>query len=89
MKREQGIEMSALALARTLRRQGLRVELGDGTFRLKKSFEAADKTARSIVLLGEDEAQSGILTVKVFATGSQSKVPQTELADLLAGLRNT
>ncbi len=80
---------AALALARTLRRQGLRVELGDGTFRLKKSFEAADKTARSIVLLGEDEAQSGILTVKVFATGSQSKVPQTELADLLAGLRNT
>ena len=80
---------AALALARSLRRQGLRVELGDGTFRLKKSFEAADKTARSITLLGEDEAQSGILTVKVFATGTQSKVPQAELADLLTGLRNS
>jgi histidyl-tRNA synthetase len=29
---------SALALARDLRNCGLRVELGDGAFRLKKSF---------------------------------------------------
>jgi hypothetical protein len=49
------------------------VELGDGSFRLKKSFEAADKVARSIVILGEDELQSGILTVKDFTTGTQSK----------------
>ncbi len=34
---------AALALARELRRAGLSVEVGDGTFRLKKSFEAADK----------------------------------------------
>ncbi len=45
----------ALALARDLRRQGLRVELGDGGFRLKKSFEIANKLARNIILLGEDE----------------------------------
>ena len=37
-------------------RAGLRVELGDGSFRLKKSFETADKLARKIVILGEDEA---------------------------------
>jgi len=30
---------------------GLRIELGEGSFRLKKSFEAADKTARRIVIL--------------------------------------
>jgi histidyl-tRNA synthetase len=75
---------AALELARELRRGGLRVELGDGSFRLKKSFEAADKTARTIVLLGEDEAQSGILTVKDFSTGTQIKVPRAELADYLA-----
>jgi len=74
---------AALALARELRRAGLRIELGDGSFRLKKSFEAADKTARSIVILGEDELQSGILTVKTFSTGIQTKVPRTELADFL------
>ncbi|HEY1985859.1 MAG TPA: histidine--tRNA ligase [Terracidiphilus sp.] len=75
---------AALALARELRRGGLSVELGDGTFRLKKSFEAADKTARRIVILGEDELQSGILTVKDFSTGVQTKVPRAELAAFLA-----
>ncbi len=79
-------EMNAagLALARELRRAGLSVELGDGSFRLKKSFEAADRTARRIVILGEDELQSGILTVKDFATGAQTKVPRAELAAFLA-----
>jgi histidyl-tRNA synthetase len=79
----EGLNADALGLARELRRQGLWVELGDGSFRLKKSFEAADKTARNIVILGEDELQSGILTVKNFATGTQTKVPRTELAAFL------
>ncbi len=51
----EDLNSAALALARELRRAGLRIELGDGSFRLKKSFEAADKTARRIVILGEDE----------------------------------
>jgi histidyl-tRNA synthetase len=55
------------------------VELGDGSFRLKKSFEIADKLARKIVILGEDEAASGILTVKDFSTGEQAKVPKGDL----------
>ena len=77
-------EGPALALARDLRRAGLTIELGDGSFRLKKSFETADKTARAIVILGEDELKSGILTVKTFATGVQTKVPRAELASFLA-----
>jgi histidyl-tRNA synthetase len=75
---------AALALARELRRAGLRVELGEGSFRLKKSFEAADKSARRIVILGEDELQSGILTVKTFSTGMQTKVNRAELAVYLS-----
>jgi histidyl-tRNA synthetase len=71
---------AALELARELRRGGLRIELGDGSFRLKKSFEAADRVARRIVLLGEDEVASGILTVKDFATGVQTKVARADLA---------
>ena len=78
------VNPAALALARQLRRAGLKVELGEGTFRLKKSFEAADKVARRIVILGEDELQSGILTVKDFSTGIQIKVPRAELAAFLA-----
>jgi len=80
----ENLNPAALNLARELRHTGLYVELGDGRFRLKKSFEAADKVARSIVILGEDELQSGILTVKDFSTGIQTKVPRTELAAHLA-----
>jgi histidyl-tRNA synthetase len=78
------INAAALALARELRHAGLRIELGEGSFRLKKSFETADKIARKIVILGEDELQSGILTVKDFANGVQTKVPRTELAAFLS-----
>jgi histidyl-tRNA synthetase len=81
----ENVNPAALALARELRRDGLSVELGDGSFRLKKSFEAADKTARRIVILGEDELQSGILTVKDFASGTQTKVPRGELVAFLKG----
>jgi histidyl-tRNA synthetase len=80
----ESVNAAALALARELRRGGLRIELGEGSFRLKKSFEAADKTARHIVILGEDELKSGILTVKTFATDIQTKVPRAELAVFLS-----
>jgi len=79
----ENMNPAALALGQELRREGLSVELGDGSFRLKKSFEAADKTARRIVILGEDELQSGILTVKDFATGVQTKVARAELIHFL------
>src|SRR3984885_13480179 len=80
-----GVERNAagLALAQELRRSGLAVEVGDGSFRLKKSFEAADKLARRMVIVGEDEVASGILTVKDFSASEQSKVPRAELADFL------
>ena len=78
---------AALALARQLRRSGLRIELGDGSFRVRKSMEMADRVARSIVLLGEDELQSGVLTVKDFATAEQKKIPRTELAKYLLAAR--
>jgi histidyl-tRNA synthetase len=80
----EGLNAAALSLARDLRHQGLWIELGDGSFRLKKSFDAADKTAHHIVILGEDELQSGILTVKTFATGIQTKVPRADLAVFLS-----
>ena len=77
------LNAAALELARELRRQGLRIELGDGAFRLKKSFEIGNKLARNIILLGEDEHASGILTVKNFATGEQTKILRDQLAHTL------
>jgi histidyl-tRNA synthetase len=80
----ENLNPAALVLARELRYKGLWIELGEGSFRLKKSFDAAEKTARRIVILGEDELQSGILTVKTFSTGIQTKVPRPELPVFLA-----
>jgi histidyl-tRNA synthetase len=74
---------AALLLARELRRSGLRIEVGDGSFRIKKSFETGNKLARNIVLLGEDEVQSGMLTVKNFASGEQTKILREDLAAAL------
>jgi histidyl-tRNA synthetase len=79
----EGLNPAALVLARELRRAELRIEVGDGSFRIKKSFETADKLARNIVLLGEDELGSGILTVKNFASGDQVKLPREKLAAAL------
>jgi len=73
-----------LVLAREFRRAGLRIEVGDGSFRLKKSFETGDKLARNIVLLGEDELQSGMLTIKNFASGVQTKIVREQAASALA-----
>ncbi len=79
---------AALALARELRRAGLRIELGDGSFRVRKSMEIADKQSDHIVLLGEDELATGVLTVKNFSTGMQTKVPRAELAAYLLAARS-
>ena len=76
----EGQNPAALKLAKELRAKGLRVELGDGSWRVKKAFEVGDKLAKKIVLLGEDESASGVLTVKDFASGEQTKVPRQELA---------
>ncbi len=74
----------ALLLAQQLRRAGLRVEVGDGMFRLRKSFETADKLAERMVIVGEDEVASDVFTVKHFCKGEQSKVPRAELVAVLS-----
>ncbi|MBS1799768.1 MAG: histidine--tRNA ligase [Acidobacteria bacterium] len=76
---------AALELARELRAAGLRIEVGDGSFRLRKSFETADKLAGKMIIVGEDEVNSGLFTVKNFARGEQEKVPRAELAAVLKG----
>ena len=60
------------------------MELGDGAFRLKKSFEAAERIARNIVILGSDEMAQQSATVKNFAMGTQTKVAFADLPAVLA-----
>jgi histidyl-tRNA synthetase len=77
-----GMDREAARLARELRRQEVVVELGDETFRLKKSFEAATKAgARFILIVGENEVAAGAFAVKNLATGEQVSVARAELAE--------
>jgi len=75
-----GMNLAAARLARELRRHDLIVDLGDETFRLKKSFEIATKqAARFILIVGENEVKADAFALKNLATGEQISVPAGEL----------
>ena len=76
-----GMNREAARVARELRRYDLVVDLGDQSFRLKKSFEAADKMgARYILIVGENEVAADAFALKHLASGEQVTVPRAELA---------
>ena len=79
-----GMNAEAARLARELRRKDLVIELGDDTFRLKKSFEAATKAgAKYILIVGENEVQADAFALKNLATGEQVSVPRVQLAETI------
>jgi histidyl-tRNA synthetase len=79
-----GMNQAALKLARELRRAGVTADLGDENFRLKKSFELAEKSgAQHIVIVGENEVNADQFAVKNLASGEQVTVPRAELANFL------
>ena len=75
-----GMNGEAARLARELRRHDLVVDLGDETFRLKKSFETATKAgAKYILIVGENEVKADAFALKNLATGEQVSVARGEL----------
>jgi histidyl-tRNA synthetase len=75
-----GMNREAGRLARELRRADVVVELGDESFRLKKSFDAATKlAARFVAILGENEVKAGTVALKNQETGEQVSVGRGEL----------
>jgi len=80
-----GMNREAARLARELRRHDLVVDLGDESFRLKKSFEAADKIgARYILIVGENEWAAGAFALKHLASGEQITGPGGDLAERIS-----
>lgn len=76
-----GMNAEASRLARELRRNDVVVELGDDSFRLKKSFEVATKAgAKYILIVGENEVKADSFALKNLASGEQISVPRAELA---------
>jgi histidyl-tRNA synthetase len=75
-----GMNAEAARLARDLRRQNVVADLGDETFRLKKSFETATKAgAKYILIVGENEIKADAFALKNLATGEQISVPRGDL----------
>jgi histidyl-tRNA synthetase len=84
----EGMNREALLLARELRRHDLAVELGDRSFKLKKSFETATKLgARFILIVGDDEVKADAFALKNLQSGDQLSVPRGELAQKIRSAR--
>ena len=81
-----GMNGEAALLARELRRHDVVLELGDDTFRLKKSFEAATKAqSKYILIVGENELKTDAFALKNLASGEQLLVPRAELVQRIRG----
>jgi histidyl-tRNA synthetase len=81
-----GMNAEGARLARELRRHDLVVELGDESFRLKKSFESAAKVGtKYILIVGENEVKADAFALKNLATGEQVSVARGELARRIQG----
>jgi histidyl-tRNA synthetase len=80
----KGTNRHALKLARDLRAQDIAVDVSDESFRLKKSFETAEKLgATYAVIVGENEVQADAFAVKDLKSGVQKTVARGELAAAL------
>ncbi len=84
----EGMNKEAARLARELRRHDVVADLGDETFRLKKSFETASKLgARFILIVGENEVKADAFALKNLESGEQVSVPRAELAQKIHSSR--
>ena len=78
-----GDDLAALVVAETLRAAGLTVQLGYSG-NMKKRMDRANKAnARFALILGEDEAARGAVTVKDLDAGTQEEVPLTAVVERL------
>ena len=83
-----GMNREAARLARELRRHDLVVELGDESFRMKKSLETASKLgARYALIVGENEVKADTFGLKNLETGEQVSVLRNELAARIQAVR--
>jgi histidyl-tRNA synthetase len=79
-----GMNKEAARLARELRRHDIVVELGDESFRLKKSLETASKLgAKYALIAGENELSTGVFALKNLGTGEQKQIARDLLAQAI------
>ncbi|MDR0230884.1 MAG: histidine--tRNA ligase [Dysgonamonadaceae bacterium] len=73
-----------LPILYTLRKEGIKVELYPEPAKMKKQMSYADSNKIPyVILVGENEMNSGLLTVRNMATGEQSSVDIQQIKDLI------
>ena len=79
------VAAEVLALSRELRRKGLSTEANYIARSLKSQFKSADRSgAKYVVILGENEVQSGTVNIKRTADRTQVSVPLKEAAEIIS-----
>ena len=74
------------ALAQSLRKAGVAVEMGLSARKLGKQFKSAErKGCRFVLMLGDDEVSQGVVQIKDLETGTQEAVEQAQAASWLSG----
>lgn len=75
-----------LSACEHLRGLGVRVVVQSDVQSLKNQLKKADKSgARHVLILGDDEAERNVLTLKTLASGEQQTLPLGQIAAVLAG----
>ena len=74
----------AFALVSQLRREGVRTDMGFDARSVKAQFKVADRSgARWTLVLGSDELERGVVTVKDLNSGEQRTVDPAEVAGIV------
>jgi histidyl-tRNA synthetase len=80
----EAAEQETTRLAYELRGAGLQVDKDYTGRKMKAQLKSADRfAARYVAIIGDDELAQGVATVKMMATGEQTAVPLSGLAEYL------
>lgn len=84
-----GTEVESLMLARNLRQNNINVIVEMNNRKLKKCFEYASKeNIKYVIVVGSDEIQENMYTIKDMTTSEQIKLPYNELKDYILTNKN-
>lgn len=84
-----GTEVESLMLARNLRQNNINVIVEMNNRKLKKCFEYASKeNIKYVIVVGSDEIQENMYTIKDMTTSEQLKLPYNKLKDYILTNKN-
>ena len=73
---------------RSLRKEGLLVEMDDMGRNVKNQFKYADRTgARSAIVIGDTEIEQQVVSLKDMESGEQVTIPMDEIVATLMAKR--